>query len=160
MAKIYLGIGSNVGDRQNFIKNALSALSEQVQIEDISSIYRTEPWGNQDQPEFLNVCAGGSTTLPPKELLAFIKSVESVLGRTHSEKWGPREIDIDILFYNDEVVKFPGLNIPHPYLAERAFVLIPLAEIAADFVHPVLQSSISELASKVDSQGIERVANE
>lgn len=157
MAQIYLGFGSNVGNKRKFINGALSALSGGVKIQSASSFYRTEPWGNRDQPAFYNLCAKGTTTLSPKELLAFIKSVEAKLGRTHREKWGPREIDIDLLFYDSEIIKSPRLEVPHPHIAERAFVLVPLKEIAPDLVHPELKKTIAELSAVVDAGGAEKV---
>lgn len=155
--KVYFSLGSNVGGRQKYLSDAVDSLKQQISELEVSSFYQTEPWGNKDQPYFLNICVSGNTDLSPGELLEFIKSVESKLGRKHTEKWGPREIDIDILFYGSELIELPDIKIPHEYLAERAFVLIPLAEIAPDIIHPVLKESISDLSKKVDSSGIERL---
>ncbi len=160
MREVYFSLGSNVGDRQQYLRGALAKLRAQVKDLRVSSLYRTEPWGKVDQPWFLNLCAAGRTSLPPLELLSFIKSIEAELGRTHTEKWGPREIDIDILFYGGKILKLPTLKIPHPRLAERAFVLIPLREIAADFVHPVLKKTVFELTEKISPEGIKRLNNE
>lgn len=157
MAKIYLGLGSNVGEREEFLRAAINTLSAKITNTTISSFYATAPWGKTDQAEFLNLCIFGETNLKPEELLKFIKQLEVSLGRAHSEKWGPREIDIDILFYDDLVVNTSQLEIPHPFLAERAFVLIPLAEIAPNLKHPVFKKTISELAKAVDSNGIKRL---
>lgn len=156
MAKVYFGLGSNVGNRQKFLNDALNGLKKQVSNLKISSFYQTEPWGNTDQPVYLNVCASGVTALHPLQLLDFIKSIEKKLGRVHTEKWGPREIDIDILFYGGQIFKSPELEIPHPAVVERAFVLIPLAELAPGFVHPGLKKTISELAEAIGSEGVEK----
>lgn len=158
MTQVYFSFGSNVGDRQEFLDDALSRLKEHVEDITASSVYQTEPWGNENQPKFLNSCLSGQTSLGPEQLLAFTKSIETEVGRKHSEKWGPREIDIDILFYGAQTISLPGLEIPHPSLPERAFVLIPLAEIAPDFIHPVLKESISSLAAKIKLEGIKKLA--
>lgn len=155
---MYFSLGSNVGNRQKFLAGAARALEKHVSRISVSSIYQTEPWGEKDQPVFLNACVSGQTSLKPEELLDFLKSIEKSLGRKHTEKWGPREIDIDILFYGNQILKLPGLEIPHPHLAERAFVLIPLSEIAPGLIHPVLKQPISELAAAISHKGIEKVS--
>lgn len=157
MAKIYLSLGSNIGDKHKFLNDALKSLEPHIKLQEISSLYQTAPWGKTDQPAFLNMCVAGETSLLPLELLSFTKSIETQLGRTRTEKWGPREIDIDMLFYDDEVIKSPGLEVPHPHLSERAFVLIPLAEIAPEFKHPVLDKSMAALAESIDSSGVTKV---
>lgn len=160
MATIYLSLGSNIGDRQEFLETAIAKLGSKITDIVSSSVYETEPWGNEDQESFLNICLRGQTSLSSEELLGFIKSVEKNLGRSHNQKWGPREIDIDILFYDNESIKSASLEIPHPYIAERAFVLIPLAEIAPGFIHPILKKSIGELASLIDTSGAKRLVSE
>lgn len=160
LAEIYLSLGSNIGNRREYLKQAVGMLKTRLDKAKVSSVYRTEPWGNEDQPDFLNLCLVGKTSLSPQELLVFIRSIEKKLGRTHQEKWGPREIDIDILFYDGKTIKTPELEIPHPYVAERAFVLIPLEEIAPDLLHPVLKLPIHKLAGRIDPAGIERLADE
>lgn len=157
MTEVYFSLGSNVGDRQAFMRNAVSHLEDKVKSLTISSFYETEPWGNTDQPKFLNLCAKGITALSAEELLVFIKTIEASLGRKHTEKWGPREIDIDILFYGNKIISDQDVEIPHPYIAHRAFVLEPLAEIAPDFIHPVLKKTIKELADNIDVSGIKKV---
>lgn len=139
---------------------AVGKLKTRLDDSRVSYIYATKPWGNQDQPEFLNLCMSGKTSLTAMELFKFTSSIEKQLGRTKKEKWGPREIDIDILFYGDEVIKTQNLKIPHPFIAERAFVLVPLAEIAPDFVHPVLRLTASKLASAIDTSGVRIFSDE
>lgn len=158
--EVYLSLGSNLGNKQEFLSQAVSDLKAEIEDMETSSIYQTAPWGKTNQPDFLNICLKGYTQLKPAALLAFVKDIESKLGRTPAEKWGPRNIDIDILFYGDEELKTEELTIPHPYLAERAFVLIPLAEIAPDFIHPMLDKSISQLAEEKDAQGVEKLKDE
>jgi len=149
-----------LGNRQEFLSQAISALKVEIDDMKTSSIYQTAPWGKTDQPNFLNICLGGYTQLKPIALLASIKDIENKLARTPAEKWGPRNIDIDILFYGNEKLKTEELTIPHPLVAERAFVLIPLAEIAHDFIHPVLDKSISRLAEEKNAQGVEKLKDE
>lgn len=152
----YLGLGGNLGDRLAALTEALALLDSTpgMRILSCSSVYETEPWGVVDQPAFLNLAAGFETTLSPSELLAVCKQVESQVGRTESYRWGPRLIDVDILLYGDAVVNIPDpdLQIPHVRLAERAFVLIPLVEIAPDFVVPGLEEQALKLLSKVDGK--------
>lgn len=105
------------------------------------------------------MCVSGQTTLEPEQLLEFLKSIETESGRSHAEKWGPREIDIDILFYDDEIIEKNGLKIPHPNIAQRAFVLVPLVGIAPDLVHPLLKKTVAELAGSIDSSGVEKLAD-
>jgi 2-amino-4-hydroxy-6-hydroxymethyldihydropteridine diphosphokinase len=160
LAQIYLSIGSNIGKRQKYLKYAVEKLSAHLDNVKVSSLYATEPWGNKDQPEFLNLCLSGRTSSSPAELLELTRSIEKSLGRTHQEKWGPREIDIDILFYDDAIIKTAALEIPHPYVSERAFVLIPLMELAPDLVHPVLKLTISKLAAEIGSSGVRKLPDE
>jgi 2-amino-4-hydroxy-6-hydroxymethyldihydropteridine diphosphokinase len=140
----YLGLGSNLGDRQANLDRALELLSQRLRLEKISSIYDSEPVGDIEQPRFLNMACEVSTHLTPQGLLALAKGIESKMGRA-GPSGTPRPIDIDILFYSDQVVETPELVIPHPRLTERAFVLIPLVEIAPDLVHPVSGKTIKEL---------------
>src|SRR5258706_14407111 len=129
MAKIYLGLGSNIGDRKAYIEKAVELLSEEVKVLKRARIYETAPLHFEDQPDFLNTAIFGETILSPLELLSFVKEVEKKVGRTPSFRFGPREIDIDILYYDDIVYKDEVLEIPHPRISERDFVKLPLAEI-------------------------------
>lgn len=155
LVTVYLGLGSNLGDRQHNLSRAVELLSEQIHIELVSSIYETEPVGYQEQPRFLNAVLRATTSLTPKRLLALAKGVEKVIGRIPSFPNAPRIIDIDILFYGEQVINLPQLTVPHPHLEERAFVLVPLAEIAPDVVHPVSRMTILEMVEKVE--GLEGV---
>jgi len=145
VAIAYLGLGSNLGDRKQNLVKALDLLSQHVKIEQISSIYETEPVGYKEQPLFLNAVCRVSAGLSPQNLLRLAKRIESELGRTPGFPDAPRHIDIDILFYSDEVVSTKELTIPHPRLVERAFVLVPLAEIAPELVHPGNKKTVKEL---------------
>ena len=133
---IGLGLGSNIGDKPANIARALDLLNARglVRIGKVSSLYRTAPWGILEQEDFANACALATTTTTPLELLAEVKAVESLMGREESVRWGPRLIDIDILFYGDTTLDVASLTLPHKDLFQRAFVLVPLAEIAPDLV--------------------------
>lgn len=155
MHQVYLGLGSNVGDRQAYLQAAIAALPPQVAVTDVSPIYETKAWGVEEQPDFLNMCVSGETALEPLELLEFVKGLEVTLGRQERERWGPREIDIDILFVDDMVFSSPELTVPHPGAGERATVLIPLADIAPALVHPQLDETIAWLAARADLAGIQ-----
>ncbi len=142
----YLLLGSNQGDRMKWLQQAVSMLSAQCgTVVQQSGTYQTAAWGITDQPAFLNKVVLLQTTLTPTELLAEIHNIETALGRQRDVKWGQRTLDIDILLYNKEVIQLPNIIIPHPYMQERRFTLIPLAEIAPDYIHPKLKKSISEL---------------
>jgi len=154
-AAVYLGLGSNLGERQDNLDKALGFLSQRLRVIRVSSVYDTEPIGNIEQPRFLNLACQIYTTLAPTGLLALVKGIESRLGRIPGKPDAPRSIDIDILFYGDQVIKTRELVIPHPRLAERAFVLIPLNEIAPGLVHPVSGKTIKELLDGVSGkQGV------
>jgi len=148
MARVYLGLGSNLGDRAANLHEAIRRLSDRVTIQQVSSLYETEPWGLADQPKFLNAACGGETSLSPHELLEFTQSIERDMGRVPTTRWGPRLIDIDILLYGDTLLDTPDLTIPHPRLTERAFVLVPLAEIAAEVIHPGNGLSMRDLLAR------------
>jgi 2-amino-4-hydroxy-6-hydroxymethyldihydropteridine diphosphokinase len=157
-AKVYLGLGSNMGDRVQNLKRSLKMLSENARIEKLSSIYETEPVGFTEQPLFLNAVCLISTVLSPRELLKALKNIESNLGRTPSFPNAPRPIDLDILFYDNRIIDSQELTIPHPRINQRAFVLVPLAEIDPDFTHPRSGKTIKELLSIVDySRGVHKM---
>jgi len=152
---VYLGLGSNMGDRRNNLDRTLAFLSQRLRVERISSVYDTEPVGNVEQPHFLNLVCQVYTNLAPTGLLSLAKGIERKLGRVPGSSNAPRPIDIDILFYGDQIIETPELVVPHPRLTERAFVLIPLAEIVPDLVHPVNGKTIKELMKGVtEVQGI------
>ncbi len=151
---VFLGIGSNVGDRKANLQKAVTALQRNLQINKISKIYETQPWGFTDQPAFLNQVLSADTHLESFELLDEIKAIEKEVGRIPTFHYGPRVIDIDILFFDDLILNEERLTIPHPMIAERAFVLVPLDEIAPQFIHPVSKLTIHELAQKVDRKGV------
>ena len=151
---VYLALGSNMGSRLANLKAAISNLTPQMSVKKKSSIYETPPWGFKDQAAFLNQVVKVETYLKPEALLSHLKRLEMALGRVPSFENGPRLIDIDILFFDDVVMDTPPLVIPHPRLHERAFVLVPLADLAPDLVHPVLHKSVSELLDGVDRSEI------
>jgi 2-amino-4-hydroxy-6-hydroxymethyldihydropteridine diphosphokinase len=159
--KIYLGLGSNMGDRRYNLGSALNSLTPIIKIELVSSIYDTMPVGNTLQPRFFNMVCKGATTLPPSDLLIYLKKIEKTMGRIPGPINSPRPIDIDILFYGNQVINTTMLIIPHPRLTERAFVLVPLTEIAPDFVHPVTGKTIRQMlqARKVNQEDVVKLQN-
>jgi 2-amino-4-hydroxy-6-hydroxymethyldihydropteridine diphosphokinase len=156
MRNVYLGLGSNLGDRDANLRAAISKLAEFLHVERVSSVYETEPLLVEDQPLFHNLVCAGQTPLDPFSLLRALKRIESDLGRVSGPRYGPRVIDIDILLFDDLVQTTPELTIPHPAMLERAFVLIPLAEIAPYQRHPVAGRTIEELARSLDASGVRR----
>ncbi len=154
MHTVFLALGSNLGDRAANLRAAIEAVKPEVQIINCSAVYETPPWGYTDQPKFLNQVVEGETSLSPEELLEHIKEIEVRLGRQETFQFGPRIIDLDIIFFDDQVIDSPPLIIPHPRMAERGFVLIPLADLAPQFQHPILGDSVSDLLSKVDQAGV------
>lgn len=154
---VYLGLGSNIGDRDANLSAALRALANIITVERISSVYDTAPMLFADQPRFHNLVCQALTSLAPGALLQAAKEIERQLGRTSGPRYGPRVIDIDLLLYDRWIVNTPALTIPHPRMAERAFVLAPLAELAPALTHPVLGETIAELLRRVPESDVERV---
>jgi len=156
VTEAYLGIGTNLGDRKANLKRALEMIAGKMKMVRVSSVYETEPVGFLSQPRFLNAVCEVDADLEPRELLRFVKGVEAELGRKTSFRNAPREIDIDILLYGDVVMDTPELIVPHPGMTERAFVLVPLAEIAPEALHPVLRRTIADLVSEVVRSGVHK----
>ena len=153
---IYLLLGSNLGDRLANLRAAITSLSAKIQPIAQSSVYETEPWGYSEQPAFLNLVLKGDTELSPLDLLSFLKETEVTMGRVETFRFGPRLIDLDILFYDDLILESPKLTIPHPRITERAFVLVPLTDIAPGMVHPGLGITIQQLKFLVDTSNIKQ----
>lgn len=149
---ILLGLGSNLGDREGNLREGMRLLAADVTIERVSSLYETEPWGYREQPPFLNLVCQGWTALEPRALLSRCQKVEREVGRTATSRYGPRVLDADILAYGELVVEAPDLVVPHPRLAERAFVLVPLAEVAPGWMHPVLKQTAERLLGQVQGR--------
>ncbi len=160
---VYIALGSNVGCKRDNMAQAVQLIADlpATQVVKSSSLYETEPWGKTDQDEFLNQVIEIETALQPEELLHELQNIEIKMGRQRKEKWGPRLIDLDILLYGNEVIDDPQLTIPHPYLRERLFVLVPLAEIGAELQFPDDGATIEEVLSRVlvreGTRGIERI---
>jgi len=161
MNKSFLSLGSNLGDRLNYLEKAIDLLkkTEGVNIIKISSVYETEPVGYKEQPSFLNLVVEIETEIEPEDLLKRCKEIESSLGRTKREKWREREIDIDIIFYNNLIIEKDYIVIPHKELYYRKFVLLPLCEIDPDFICPKTKKSIRTLFNFCNDSSIIKVFN-
>ena len=151
---VYLALGSNMGGRLANLRSAAANLSPQMKVRKKSAVYETPPWGFTEQAPFLNQVVKVETYLEPEPLLQHLKRLETALGRVPNFQNGPRLIDIDILFFDDLIIDTPPLVVPHPRLHERAFVLVPLNEIAPELMHPVLNKPVSELLTGVDRSEI------
>ena len=156
---IYIGIGANLGDREKTLQNAVGVLDAHPEIAVIatSAVYETAPIGGVDQPRFLNAVLQICTRLSVRKLLNYLLSVERQFGRTRRTRWGPRTLDLDILFYGDAVIHQPGLQVPHPHLHERAFVLIPLCDLNPHLEHPVLRQSMRVLAASLRDSPVRKI---
>jgi 2-amino-4-hydroxy-6-hydroxymethyldihydropteridine diphosphokinase len=154
---VFLAFGTNLGEREANLDLARRDLSEFVKIEKKSSIYETPPGGVTDQPAFLNQVLVGETSLSPQDLLTAVKRIEKTMGRLPSVRFGPRLIDIDILLYGDTLLDTPDLTIPHARMFERAFVLVPLLEIAPDLVSPLTREPVADILTRLDTSGIKRM---
>ena len=156
MHRVYIALGTNMGDRWAHLRRAIEHVRDFIQVDGVSPVYETEPWGGVPQPDFLNAVLTGLTDLAPHPLLARLKEVEWTLGRRPTVRYGPRVIDLDILLYDDLCLDTPDLVIPHPRMHERAFVLVPLADLAPDAWHPCQKQRIRDLAAQVDTSGVWR----
>ena len=153
---VYLALGTNLGDCPGNLQNAIAGLPPVVTVLESSPVYETLPWGVTDQPAFLNMVIKAETHSEPLELLKQLKLLETRLGRLPSIRYGPRLIDIDLLFYDDLILNTAELTIPHPNLHERAFVLVPLSDLAPDFIHPVTGKTVRQLLAEVSATGVKR----
>lgn len=155
---VYLGLGSNLGDRDEYLRSAIRALADAVAVERISGVYDTAPLLVANQPRFHNLVVVGRTSLGPRELLRFVKGIEASAGRAPGGvRYGPRVLDVDILLYDDLSLSTPELTIPHPRIAERAFVLAPLAEIAPELRLPALGRTVAELHAGLADADVRRI---
>ena len=152
MTVVALSLGSNMGNRLNNIRQAVAMMKPLGEVTNRSAVYETPPWGIETQPRFLNACVLLETDSPPKILLDKLKEIERAVGRVERERWGPREIDVDILTYGEEVINEAELTAPHPRMRERAFVLVPLSEIAPDMKIPPDGCEVSRLAREINEK--------
>ena len=158
--EVYMLLGSNLGDREMMMQQAVERIEAEIGVISArSAYYETEPWGNTNQPPFINMAIAVRTWMPPLEVLETALNIEKSLGRKRLVRWGSRTIDIDLIFYADDIIAIEDkLYIPHPEMQNRRFVLEPLAEIAADYIHPVLKKSIKELLqSLTDITSVEKI---
>lgn len=160
MSVVYLGLGTNLGDRFSNLQNAIAALGAWCQVLSVSRLYETAPVGITDQPSFLNMAIKADTKLEPLALLKVLKDLEKTLGRTEGVRWGPRLIDIDILLYDDRHVQEETLEVPHPRLIERRFALAPLADVGGEVIHPISGQTIARHLELLPPDDDVKVVNE
>jgi 2-amino-4-hydroxy-6-hydroxymethyldihydropteridine diphosphokinase len=155
MPQVFIGLGSNLGDRLDYLHRAVDSLSELecTSVVKCSSVYETQPVGKTNQPDFLNMVVELRSDLNEKGLFNGLKRIEEKIGRKHGERWGPREIDLDLLYYDASVIKDAELSLPHPEIANRKFVLVPMNEIAPEFEDPAKHESIESLLMKCTDKG-------
>lgn len=158
MTKVYLSLGSNMGDRQGYLQRAVEALKQltDTEVEAVSSYYETAAWGLTDQADFLNLALALETQLPAESLLSACQVIEKDLDRVRHEHWGPRTVDIDILLYGQEIWETEHLIVPHPFMTQRAFVLVPLLEIAKDLVEPQTGQTYENYLSQLDTNDVHK----
>ncbi|HEX5315659.1 MAG TPA: 2-amino-4-hydroxy-6-hydroxymethyldihydropteridine diphosphokinase [Candidatus Kapabacteria bacterium] len=156
MERVFIGLGSNIEPRFDYLRSAINGLRAMGDVLKISSVYETAPVGGVPQADYLNAVAELRTSLGPLELAGRLKALEAALGRAARPRWHEREIDLDLLFYDDLVMSSPELTIPHREIPHRAFVIIPMAEIDPKFVHPILQQTIQELNDEMDTSGVQK----
>ena len=154
--QVFISLGSNLGDRLQYIQRAVETIKKiaSTKIRAVSSVYETEPVGKKNQPEFLNAAAELDTTVEARQLFRTLKGIEQSLGRTRAERWGPREIDLDLLYYDAEILADAELTVPHPEIHKRRFVLVPLAEIAGEFTDPAANKSITQILDRCTDTSI------
>jgi 2-amino-4-hydroxy-6-hydroxymethyldihydropteridine diphosphokinase len=162
LATVYLSLGSNLGDRLQYLKEAIQRIEapDRISIKKISPMYETAPVGYKNRPQFLNLVLKVNTSLKPLPLLECLLTIEEKMGRKRSGKWGPRNIDVDILLYDDLIVNSDQLTIPHPRMHERRFVLVPLAQIAPKLLHPLLKKNVSKLLESCEDNSKVRLSAE
>jgi len=161
MATAYIALGANIGNREANLRMALRGLTRLARVDAVSSLYETDPVGPIEQPAFYNAVCRVETGLEPESLLRFLKTLEHEIGRRPgSKRWGPRPIDLDILLYDDRIIGGDELEVPHPRLAERAFALVPLAEIAPDARDPMRDKTIATVLQVVDASGVRKIKDE
>jgi len=152
--QVLIALGGNLGDRESMLASARQAMQGYLEIDAESGVYETEPWGFEDQPMFLNQVIRGRTDLAPAALLAALKATETELGRRASFRYGPRQIDLDLLAFDDRVVEQEDLVVPHPRMPQRAFVLVPLAEVAPDWTHPITGRTAEQMLTELDRSSV------
>ena len=159
MTKVYLSLGSNMGDRQDYLQRAVEALNHlpKTEVKAVSSYYETAAWGLTDQADFLNLALALETQLPAETLLSSCQQIEKNLDRVRHEHWGPRTVDIDILLYGQEIWETEHLKVPHPFMTQRAFVLVPLLEIAEDLVEPQTGQAYEKYLSQLDTSDVRKL---